>query len=272
MATVVVQQQQTFRHTTPPPSSISPALNLNRSPSPVPNKHLPICPTGQSPVAQSEHLSPIPDGHAQTSSLLYPPDNFTRLPAEYTVYSIDAETLAAALDHLASQPLPDPNHVFPWLHGLHPENQYQLCFFTNRKRNFQQLPKCWRGITLVKLGGDLTKAKLKGAVAPEEVLSLSDSQFFLADPQEGLGIRNFHIQTAKLAPLSDIVIYAEDGLKSKDLLDVAGKIASAQHDWNTKNRPGLERHFNTFILSSWCQPTVSCSGDRRHLTFARYIS
>ena len=250
MATVVVQQQ-TLRHPTPPPTSISPALNLNRSPSPVPNKHIPICPTGPSPVAQSERASPVAARHAQTSSLLYPPDNFTQVPTEHIVYSIDAETLAAALDHLASQPLPDPNNVFPWLHGLHPENQYQLCFFTSRKRNLRQLPKCWRGITVIKLGGDLTKARLKGAVSPDEVLSLTMGEFFVADPQEGLGIRNFQIQTAKLAPLSDIVIYAEDGLDNKDLLDVAGKIASAQHDWNAKNRPGHEKpHFNTFVLSS----------------------
>lgn len=167
------------------------------------------------------------------------------------MYAIDPENVAAAVDHLASQPLPDPNLVFPWMHGLHPENQYQLGFLTNRKRSLRQLPKCWRGITLVKLGGDLTKARLKGAVSPDEVLALSSSQFFVADPQEGLGIRNFQIQTAKLAPVSDIVVYAEDGLNNKDLLDVAVRIACAQHDWNTKNRPGHETpHFNTFILPS----------------------
>lgn len=73
----------------------------------------------------------------------------------------------------------------------------------------------------------------------------------MVDPREGLGIRNFQIQTAKLAPLSDIVVYAEDGLNNKDLLDVATRIACAQHDWNTSNRPGHgSPHFNTFILPS----------------------
>lgn len=249
MATVVVQQ--TLRHSTPPPSSISPTLNLNRNPSPVPNKHLPVCPTGPTPVAHSESPAAAPSKDPQISSLLYPPDGFVQVSNNPPVYAIRPETLTAAVDHLASQPLPDPNLVFPWMHGLHPENQHQLGFLTNRKRNLRQLPKCWRGITLVKLGDDLTKARLKGAVTPDEVLSLSQNQFFMVDPQEGLGIRNFQIQTAKLAPLSDIVVYAEDGLNNKDLLDVAIRFACAQHDWNSSNRPNHERpHFNTFILPS----------------------
>jgi dual specificity MAP kinase phosphatase len=249
MATAVVQQQ-TLRHTTPPPTSISPPLNLSKSPSPAPHKHVPAHPPDPSLVAQFESRAATDGKDAQQSSLLYPPDGFSRVTSLPPVYSIDAETLAAALDHLASQPLPDPNHVFPWFHGLHPDNHFQVGFFTNRKRGLRQIPRCWRGITVIKIGGDLSKAKLRGAVSPDEVLSPSSSEFLMADPREGFSVRNFQIQTAKLAPLSDIVIYGEDGLNHVDILDAAGRIASAQHDWNMQNFPEREKpHFNTFILS-----------------------
>lgn len=103
---------------------------------------------------------------------------------------------------------------------------------------------------MVKMGGDLTKARLKGAVSLDEVLSPSLSEFLVADPREGFSVRNFQIQAAKLAPLSDIVIYGEDGLNHVDILDTAARVASAQHDWLMRNYPEQKKpHFNTFILS-----------------------
>lgn len=251
MATVVVQQQA-LRPSTPSSSDLS-ALSLNRNPTPIPNKHLPVCPTGPSPVAA---LSPSPDvqdnsEEEQVSSLLYPPDAYFRLSRFPPVYTIDIGSLAAALDHWASQPLPDPSRMFPWLHGLHPKNRLQLGFFTNRNPSLRQVPKCWRGITIVKVGGDLTGSRLKGAVAPNEVLASSGLEFLSPDPQEGFSVRNFQIQTAKLAALSDVIVYGDDGADQNDILDIAARITTAQHDWKTKNDPNrLVPAFNTFILTS----------------------
>ncbi|KAJ5101733.1 hypothetical protein NUU61_003955 [Penicillium alfredii] len=232
MATVVVQQQ-TLRHSTPPPSPIPPALTVNRRPSPS---------RPASPVLTSD----------QPSSLLYPPDNFMRISQAPSppIYAIDATTLAEAMDHMASQPLPDPALMFPWLHGLHPENQLQLGFFSCRKRALRRTPKCWRSITVVKLGGDLGKARLKGAVSASEVITPA-SRFFLADPPEGFSVRNFQIQTAKVAPVSDIVIYGEDGANKADLLDLAEQFAMAQHAWRLKIDPTQERPaYHTFVVTS----------------------
>ncbi|KAI9928299.1 hypothetical protein ASPWEDRAFT_108513 [Aspergillus wentii DTO 134E9] len=251
MATVVVQQQ-TLRHSTPPPSGISPALSLNRTTTPIPNKHLPVCPTGPSPIIS--HSAPPVTKHNsddQVSSLLYPPDGFFRLSKAPPVYSIDAVSMGAAIDYWSSQPLPDPKRMFPWIHGLHPENNLQVGFFTNRKRSLRRTPRCWRGITIVKVGGDLSRARIKGAVAPEEVLAPSGLEFIAADPREGFSVRNFQIQTAKMATLSDIIVYGEDGASHRDLLDIAGRLAIAQHDWRIKNDPERANPvYNTFILSS----------------------
>ncbi|KAL4935092.1 hypothetical protein BDV06DRAFT_207663, partial [Aspergillus oleicola] len=222
MATVLVQAQQPLRHTTPPPGSKTPALNLNRTSSPVPNKHIPVCPTGPSPVP-SRTSSPAPkeDGSLPASSPLHPPDAFPKISDSPPLYSIEIEILEAAVKHCSSQPLPDPNLMFPWLHGLHPENQLQVGFFTNRRRSLRRTPKCFRGLTIVKVGGDLSTSRLKGAVTPDEILAPSGLEFLAVDAREGFSVRNFQIQTAKVAPLSDVIVYGEDGVTAKQLLEVA---------------------------------------------------
>jgi dual specificity MAP kinase phosphatase len=158
--------------------------------------------------------------------------------------------LAEALEHQASQPLPEPIHMYPWLHGLNPENHIQLGFFSSRKRSQRKPPHVWRGITIVKVGGDLSKARIKGAVAPHEVISAT-SRFLMADPPEGFSVRNFQIQTAKLAPLSDIVVYGEDGVDRAEVLAVAEEFTNAQAAWRFKYDPMQDRKsYNTFVLTS----------------------
>ena len=250
MATVVVQQQHALRHSTPPPSSISPALMVNRRSSPIPNKHLPFCPTGPSP-AELQLESPVQPGQDQVSSILYPPYSFDTVshPPGARIFGIDARTLGEALDHQATQPLPDPSHMFPWLHGLHPDNHLQLGFFASRKRTQRKPPKAWRGITVVKLGGNLSKSRIRGAVAPHEVVSPL-SRFLMADPPDGFSVRNFQIQTAKLATLSDIVVYGEDGADQLELISLAEEFALAQAAWRLKHDPMQERKpYNTFVLT-----------------------
>lgn len=108
-----------------------------------------------------------------------------------------------------------------------------------------------RSIAIVKVGGDLSKSRIRGAIAPEEIISPSGTTFIDADPPEGFSVRNFHIQTAKLAPLSDVIVYGEDGANEKDVLELADGIARAQNEWRRKFDPGQENSlFNTFILKS----------------------
>jgi dual specificity MAP kinase phosphatase len=142
--------------------------------------------------------------------------------------------------------------MFPWLHGLHQDNHLQLGFFASRKRSLRRPPKCWRGITVVKLRGDLSKARIKGAISPGEVLAPAPaSRFLMADPREGFSVRNFQIQTAKLAAMSDIVVYGEDGASKAELLALAEEFATAQHAYRLQHDPAQERpSYNTFVVSS----------------------
>lgn len=164
--------------------------------------------------------------------------------------------MARALDQVATQPLPDPKLVFPWLHGLHAENQIQLAFFVARRKALRRVPKCIRGITIVKAGGDLSSSKLKGAISPAEVLlaetGCNDSGEFLeCDPKDGFSVRNFQIQACKMATVSDIIVYGDQQTSKDDVSLLAKRIARAQKACREKHAVsgydiGL---FNTFVVS-----------------------
>jgi dual specificity MAP kinase phosphatase len=169
------------------------------------------------------------------------------------VWMISAQRLAQALEHISTQPLPYPEQVFPWLHGLHAENQIQLAFFVSRRKSIRKVPKCIRGITIVKTGSNLSSSKLKGAIAPGELLQskgvANDSGSFIeCDPRDGFSVRNFQIQACKMAMVSDIVVYGDEKTHPYDTIALAKKISRAQRAYEVKN--GIQRGlFNTFMLA-----------------------
>jgi len=159
--------------------------------------------------------------------------------------------MAQALEHLATQPLPNPEQVFPWMHGLHAENQIQLAFFSGRRRSARKVPRCIRSITVVKTGGNLSASKLKAAISPDELLDSASSdvpKFLECDPRDGFSVRNFQIQACKLGMVSDIIVYGDHKTKMEDTIALAQKISKAQRQYEARN--GFPRClFNTFILS-----------------------
>lgn len=265
MAAVAIQQPLLRQSPTPPPHPPSLTLDASRFASaPIPNKHIPYCSPGPAPSPHHRALVTPPASprskHAslQASSLLHPVDQYTKIIHSPPVYSINATTLAAALENLASQTYPDPKQVFPWLHGLHPENQVQQAFFIARRKTMKTTPKCFRGITIVKAGGDLSRSKLKGAFDGEELLDPCDKEngtFLETDPRDGFSVRNFHIQAAKMARVSDIVVYGDDSSINNEVQILAKRIANAQTTWTIQlsSRERDVPKFNTFILSS--EPT-----------------
>lgn len=188
------------------------------------------------------------------TSLLHPPHAHRRLLKSPPIYGLDCDSLAQALNHAAEQPLPNPSAVFPWLHGLHPNNQTQLHFFGAKRRSLKKVPKCLRSITIIKAGGDLSRARIKGAVAPDEVLSLCDETgkaFIDCDPQEGFSVRNFHIQAAKMACVSDIIIYGDDRTDHRIIRSVAERAAIVQRNWRRElEKAGqVAESYHTFVLT-----------------------
>jgi dual specificity MAP kinase phosphatase len=258
MATIVARAPPLpARATTPPPH-----LTLNTSsrgtPAAVPNKHLPICSPGPRPTHGLETppaSPPSPHSVLKPLSILDPPDRFRKIVDETPVYSIDASTLVQAVEQFASQPLPDPKLVFPWLHGLHAENQMQLGFFVARRKALRKVPQCLRGIAIVKAGGDLSTSKLKGAIATDELMlcetDSNSASFMECDPKDGFSVRNFQIQASKMATVSDIVVYGDDQTPRDEILKVAKSISQAQKAWKEKMAAsGCDTNkVHTFVVS-----------------------
>ncbi|RYP67981.1 hypothetical protein DL771_006904 [Monosporascus sp. 5C6A] len=228
------------------------SLNTQQVPCavPVPNKHIPACPTGPAPTQEpnTPPASPKSEYESRQPSLLYPPDGYTRLElGALTVYSISARDVARALDYISREPLPDPSLVFPWFHGLHPNNHIQQAFFIARRRALRRTPCCLRGVTVVKADGNLAVSRLKGAISPEEFLQPgSDGEFIDIDPKEGFSVRNFQIQAAKSAMTSDIIVYGDDVAQVRKL---GWEIASAQSKWREWHLHQNQEipEYNTFI-------------------------
>ncbi|KAF3915198.1 hypothetical protein ABW20_dc0106798 [Dactylellina cionopaga] len=268
MATLTINPTTIVRSITPPPSPPddlpSPmALALAAStPLPIPNKHMPtptytittqLPPSPVTPPASppTEKTNPV----LSVSTVLYPPSSHQQICIDPPIFSIDAATAAAAMHQAACQPLPSAETVFPWLHGLHSENTVQLTFFNARRKINQRTPSCWRGVTVVKAGRALDTSKLRGAIHPAEILpTTSGCQGFLeADPREGFCVRNFHIQTAKLATVSDIIVYGDDRTSKETVKSIARRIAQAQVKYRSMfmKHPDLEYpQYNTFVVSS----------------------
>lgn len=259
LARPIPQQKQSSTLDAPftPPLSLeglNSPLSSPHEPVSVPNKHLPTCPTG--PAKAVDQLDTPPDSPehevvSAQSSVLYPPHDYSRLDSgPLYIYDVDADVVAHALDAFSRVPLPDPALVFPWLHGLHPHNHLQQAFFGARRRTSRKPPSCLRNITVVKADGNLNASRLKGAVSPEELIHFGPNPGFVdADPREGFSVRNFHIQPAKAALASDIIVYGDDIVEARR---VAFDFAAAQRRWREKHVLGDDTipEYNTFVCTS----------------------
>jgi dual specificity MAP kinase phosphatase len=261
MATLVEQAPALPSRPTTPPPHITLNTSLRGTPAAVPNKHIPVCSPGTAP-SPTGLKSPITPSTTfffkpQVTTVLSSNDNSVKIHDDPPIYAIGPSIVADALEEQSTSPLPDPKRVFPWLHGLHADNAIQLAFFVARRKSLRKVPQSFRGVTVVKAGSSLLKAKLKGAVGPEEILTpdslagqTSDATFIEADPREGFSVRNFQIQTAKMATVSDIIVYGDDDSKPEDVIALAKKMSQAQIAWKSKlSFLGWETGtFKTFVV------------------------
>jgi dual specificity MAP kinase phosphatase len=96
----------------------------------------------------------------------------------------------------------------------------------------------------------LSYSRLKGAIAPGEFLQFgSITEFKEIDPREGFSVRNFQIQAAKTAMVSDIIVYGED---EDEVQKLAADIAMAQRAWRDSHKASGHDIplYNTFVCTS----------------------
>lgn len=251
MATLVVQASVRISRS-PSPGRLT--IDSNKLRGFIPNKHIPYCSPG--PLSKVTPATPpaSPDrSDIPTLSVLYPLSKHRKLQDEPEIYGIDGDALKEVLDEVSTRPLLDPHLVFPWLHGLHPDNHVQHAFFTARRKGLKKIPKCLRGVTIVKCK-DISKSKITGAIESLEILENDDSDnpsFLELDPREGFSVRNFHIQVVKMATVSDIIVYKDDSTKFEILKRTATRIANAQKKYRAMAQAaGVDMvEYNTFVLT-----------------------
>ena len=92
-------------------------------------------------------------------------------------------------------------------------------------------------------------------MGPDEVLSLCDDDskgFIDCDPRDGFSVRNFQIQAAKMAQLSDIVVYGDDATDHRIIKSVAERTSSVQRKWK-KDMEATGQNvepYHTYVLTS----------------------
>lgn len=249
---------------------------------------------------------------------LYTPNVLSSiLSANPTVFGISASTLASAIDYNYSSPLPEIENIFPWLHGLHPNNITQRMFLNSKRMNFNfdnsidsanssfsseilanppMIPSSIRGLLVVKIGSPNTPGTLIGSIYPNEILArrnkndfdfidmddisfskpaegnfdknpvydedeeFSESnntddllnpsnfapEFLNLDPQEGISLRNFHIQVSKWGTFSDIVLYVSDEADRNKMMAFAKLISKAQE--NLRNIHPYLPPYHTYVV------------------------
>ncbi|CAM0140718.1 tyrosine/serine/threonine protein phosphatase pps1 [Umbelopsis sp. WA50703] len=142
-------------------------------------------------------------------------------PAPNGIYAITADQYNQIQNTYFTTPLPN-DILFPWLHGVSGRSYQQCLFFGIR----QCLVPVHRGLTIVHADEAFpNESRLVGAVLPNEILaSNGDSSDFLdtTETELGINLRNFRIQVARYATISDIVVYGSGAI------DVARRIRTAQ--------------------------------------------
>lgn len=265
------------------------------------------------------------------------------------IKQISAKTVVSALDYHYSNPLPDVDTVFPWLHGLNPKNIGQRIFLNPKHRgeippscNISMLhdildevddlmlepPTGVRGLCIVKVGDTINEfGDLVGTIVPSDLLCPSQSsaetdwdefsfdttvfngevcqshtngkddynhnnnnnnnnnntnndkrndnnndnnddyddyndrtdscdldddnetpyigKFLFIDPKDGISLRNFQIQVAKWATISDIIVYCPDESEISNAIKIANLISKAQQE-QKRMHPHLSL-YHTFI-------------------------
>lgn len=222
----------------------------------------PASPSDDTQSIESTESSLTVPSESPLAFALHPPDRFQviRHRERATIYAIEAADLALAYQQTQTQVMPPAPDLFPWLHGLNPRNSGQLAFF-NAQCSAARLPPInigYRGLTIIHVPapfGGYRPGRLVGAVNHTEILGRTqrDGHFLDPDPPKGICLRNFHIQVAKMALLSDIVVYSPRG-QTKEVLDVAEKIAQAQRFVRMKYSTSSTGApiYNTFVVTGTC--------------------
>ena len=259
------------------------------------------------PEFSNDNISPLSSDLVFFNSLSELPSSLSSSSFPMTIRSLTYAQLSAVFKYYFNQNLPQTEKMFPWLHGIHPDNFAQKRFFcrdTSDETDLGSEPPESNELN-PSLSPDATTAPrflmcvspvdnptlLRNTVHAPEILHPIDVSraevvrflqyvlelvfpgkdqdhmletivadcyaikhlpvFLNLDPSLGVSLRNFHIQVAKLAACSDMVIYCLDNehLGSCKCASLARVLWLAQRYTFAKDGALDKMHYNTFIMS-----------------------
>ncbi|CAG8620606.1 13292_t:CDS:2 [Dentiscutata erythropus] len=209
----------------------------------------------QQPSRLTPPLSPLSPPSSSPATIRSPsPIEFDAFPLVNEDPPIRALTASQYyLIHETYYSTPLPNDLFPWLHGIDGTNPIQNSFFGLRIQEECPVP-IHRGVTVVQ-AEEMSRSQLVGSVLPTDILDYGDPDdpeddcsvrgFLKITDSEGINLRNFKIQVAKYATISDIIVYGENGL-NENVLNIAKRMAWAQQNFREENPNILE--YEVFVI------------------------
>ena len=171
------------------------------------------------------------------------------------VRAISADQLKSLLDMQRHQPLTPGDDIFPYLHGVTRDNPVQWAFFCE-SQNLKEVgpPRQHRSVLIIHANaeaGDNYPGRLVGSFKADSILG-PGVEFLHTQPPTGITLRNFNIQPAKMAVISDIVVYDHQraGVTSRAALEVAERAVLAQR-WARQQWPYLPAYSTCILTDSW---------------------
>ncbi|KAF0530561.1 Dual specificity protein phosphatase PPS1 [Gigaspora margarita] len=209
----------------------------------------------QQPSRLTPPLSPLSPPSSSPATIRSPSpiefDAFPQVNEEPPIRALTASQYYLIHETYYSTPL--PNDLFPWLHGIDGTNPIQNSFFGLKLQEECPVP-IHRGVIVVQ-AEEMARSQLVGSVLPTDILDYGNPDdpeddcsargFLKIMDSEGINLRNFKIQVAKYATISDIIVYGENGL-NENVLNIAKQMAWAQKKFKEENSNILE--YEVFVI------------------------
>ncbi|CAG8591254.1 1243_t:CDS:2 [Ambispora gerdemannii] len=197
------------------------------------------------PLSPPTHLPSSPLAARSPSPSVY--DAFPLVCEDPPIRALTSSQYYLINEAYYTNPLPN-DILFPWLHGVDGTNHQQNMFFNVKNCKVPE----HRGLTIVQAEENSLKSQLVGSVYPSDILNHPPNEdenafrgFLNIQEEDAINLRNFKIQVAKYATLSDVVVYGEHGLNDQ-VLQIAKQVAWAQQVMREERPNGIE--YETFVI------------------------
>lgn len=183
---------------------------------------------------------------------------------------IGSQEFASLIKDYYSNPLPETQLMFPWLHGITESNLEQRAYYSPKRSRMSRgedvgtftaediptppPPPQISGLLLV-VALDESDKKVIGAITPQDILVKNPDkdgefigEFIDSDPTTGHSSRGLDIQVSKWSQISTIVVYTTNESRRDQLIHISELVAAAQKKAQSQTTT-LDRVKTRFVIS-----------------------